>query len=429
MQAQPTELEVRSCLGDDAMSSASFLNDITKEFKGAISFGPGEPAEALLKLHEPLEALAAFMGKPVPRCAGDGAWEQIAQYSVTNGIINEAISNQLRIDEGIDVRPDAVMVTSGAQEALAIIMNGLFERPRDILLVADPSYPGIIGVARMLDIKIKSVDGSNETLTAKAVERCICEVRGEGRPRALYCIPDFSNPTGSSIPLQERRAILDVCGSYGVFVIEDNPYGMFAYDEPRTQTLKALDGHRGRVVYVGSFAKTLYPGLRVGYLVADQKVRGMSECLARVLSPVKSLISLNTSPIQQAMTAGELIRAGGSLMPIVATKLPTYRARRDAMLSELARKFSNTEGVSWTRPKGGLFVCVKVPFEFGWQQVRTCASQKQVIVCPMIMFCVAARLINEIRLSFSDASEEEIEDGLDRLASFVRQYRRNPVNH
>jgi (S)-3,5-dihydroxyphenylglycine transaminase len=195
-----------------------------------------------------------------------------------------------------------------------------------------------------------------------------------------------------------------------VLIIEDNPYGMFAYDHPPMRTLKSLDDGQN-VVYIGSFAKTLYPGLRVGYLVADQRVGSRGRSLATALSRVKGLLTVTTPPLPQAIAAGLLIRAGGSLQPIVAPKRRQYRMHRDALVAALRDTFSTADDVSWRSPAGGFFLPMTLPFDVGEEEARRCAERHGVIVSPMQFFCVGAERRRQVRLSFSYVEPPAIREG------------------
>jgi (S)-3,5-dihydroxyphenylglycine transaminase len=140
--------------------------------------------------------------------------------------------------------------------------------------------------------------------------------------------------------LKKPKFLLTFCG---VKLLEDNPYGMFVYDGQRLPMLKSLDCH-GLVVYIGSFSKTMFPGLRLGYLVADQRVRGCGQTLAQELSEVKGLVTVNTSGLCQAVAATALRKHGNSLEPIVAPKRAQFRRNRDLMLESLGREFSEFGG-------------------------------------------------------------------------------------
>jgi (S)-3,5-dihydroxyphenylglycine transaminase len=230
------------------------------------------------------------------------------------------------------------------------------------------------------------------------------------------------------MPLATRRALLDLVHREGVLLFEDNPYGMFAYDGEPLPTLKSLDEH-GDVVYLGSFSKTLYPGLRIGYLVADQEVRGAPgadkgpSTLAFELSKVKSLTTVTTPPLLQAIVGGLLLENGGSLQSLMAAKLPFYRENRDRMLACLAERFGAGSGVGWNRPEGGFFLTLSLPFDFTEERLTVCARDYGVIVCPMSFFSILGARggrNREIRLSFSYVPPDQIAEGIARLARFVR---------
>lgn len=411
-------VELKACFSDPLLGVMNFLNDVVSEYPSAISFAPGRPLESSFQIEESLPAIAAFVTASAARrgVAAGTVWQELAQYGRTNGIIHGLIATHLATDEGIVADPASIVVTVGAQEAMAIALAGLFEPREDVLLVSDPTYIGITGLARILGIRVAPVPSGDRGLDAGVVEQAIARASREGRVRALYDIPDFNNPLGTSLPFEDRLRLLDVCTRHGVLVIEDNPYGMFAYDNQRLPTLKALD-RDGVVLYIGSFAKTLFPGLRLGYLVTDQRT-ACGEPLAAALSRVKSLISVNTSPIVQAIAGGMLLRSGGSLEPIVAPKRNAYRARRDAMLAALDRHFGGGP-VSWSSPQGGFFLTMTLPFEFGPVELRQCAADYGVIVAPMRFFGLTATRTTQVRLSFSYVDPERIAVGVQRLAHFV----------
>jgi (S)-3,5-dihydroxyphenylglycine transaminase len=305
---------------------------------------------------------------------------------------------------------------------MIILLLGLFE-PGDALLVGDPSYIGITGLARIAGVPLAPVPAREHGLDPADVARVAGEVRRSGlRPRALYDVPDFSNPLGSRMPLETRRALLRVAREQELLIFEDNPYGMFCYDGERLPTLKALDEDR-TVIYLGSFSKTLYPGLRVGFLVADQEVVGVGghrTPLSQELSKVKSLTTVTSSPVAQAIVGALLLERQGSLSGLVEEKLPFYRGNRDRMLDCLERSLGGVEGVSWNRPDGGFFLTVDLPFAFGEEELRSCARDHGVIVCPMTFFVLTPGRERQIRLSFSYVTPEQIEEGIGRLARFVQ---------
>jgi (S)-3,5-dihydroxyphenylglycine transaminase len=413
---------LRGSLAHPSLGVMNFLNEVVSRYPGAISFAPGRPWEELFDVEQALGGIgrwadhrAAAEGRPRARVMAD-----LGQYGRTNGILGEAVARHLAADEGIEVDPAAVMVTCGCQEAMAVLLMGLFEPGRDVLLVSDPTYIGITGLARVLEVGVEPVACGDDGLDAEAVAAAAARVRRSGRrPRAVYDIPDFNNPLGTCLPLAARRRLLEVARDEDLLVFEDSPYRMFAYDAPPLPTLKSLDDE-GRVVYLGSFSKTLFPGLRLGYLVADQPVEGAGGTLAQALSPVKSLLTVNTPAPMQAAAGGVLVAEGFSLRRLVAEKVPFYRRNRDRMLAALGAAFAGaTPAVRWNRPGGGFFLTLGVPFEFDEACVREAAEEHGVIVCPLSFFSLRPGRERQVRLSFSYVSEAEIDEGVARLARFV----------
>jgi (S)-3,5-dihydroxyphenylglycine transaminase len=424
-------LALKGCFGDESLNVMNFLNEVVLRFPQAVSFAPGRPSEQHFDVQGSLGSIARFVAY---RAAATG-WNEAAvyadlgQYNRTNGIIPELVARQLALDEGIHAAPDSIVVTAGAQEGMVVLLLGLFDPATDTLLSSDPAYIGITGLARIVGIPVHPIPSGPDGLAPEAVGAAIGEVRRQGRvPRALYDVPDFNNPLGTRMPLPARRALLDLVHREGLLLFEDNPYGSFAYDGAPLPTLKALD-ERGDVVYLGSYSKTLYPGLRIGYLVADQEVRGPDGALtplAYELSKVKSLTTVTTPPLLQAIVGGEILAHGGSLAPLMAEKLPAYRERRDRMLAALERELGEAGealGVRWNRPQGGFFLTLSLPFDFTEERLTACARDYGVVVCPMSFFSILGRdggRNREIRLSFSYVTPEEIDTGIARLARFVR---------
>ncbi len=421
------KLQLKPCFTEPLLEVMNFLNEVVLRYPQAVSFAPGRPAEQHFDVAASLDKVATFVAD---RAAASGASQQavyrdLGQYNRTNGIINDLIARQIAADEHIAADAASIVVTTGCQEGMAILLAGLFEPERDVLLVSDPTYIGITGLARILGITVVPVASGPHGLAPHDVEAAIDAVEASGRrPRALYDIPDFNNPMGTRLPLAARHALLDLAARRGVLIFEDNPYGMFGYDGEPLPTLKALD-RQGVVVYMGSFSKTLFPGLRLGYLVADQQVDlpgGRHASLAAELSKVKSLTTVNTSPLLQAVAGGILLENGGSLAALMSRKLPSYRANRDRMLACLEAHLSGI--ATWNRPQGGFFLTIDLPFAFDTDCLETCARDFGVICCPMTFFALAPGRERQIRLSFSYVTEEQIEQGIARLARFIRGFGR-----
>ncbi len=426
MESEPDGggLRLRSAFTDPLLDVMNFLNEVVQRYPRAVSFAPGRPAENLFDVEGSLSVIPRFVEWRAERRGTDAraVYRELGQYGATNGILQELIAAQLAADEGIRADPASIVVTCGCQEAMALLLLTLFTPGRDVLLSSDPTYIGITGLACILGIEVVPIAMGPNGLETAAVASAIARVRAAGgRPRALYDIPDFNNPLGTTMPVEIRRELLALLRDEGVLLFEDNPYGMFAYDAESVPTIKSLDPNGG-VIYLGSFSKTLFPGLRVGYLVVDQEVVGQDaslRSLAGELSKVKSLTTVNTPPLMQATAGGLLLEAGGSLRGLVAKKLPHYRANRDTMLAALKRELAGT-GASWNRPAGGFFLTLDLPFEFGAEELDTCARDYGVICCPMRFFALAPGRERQVRFSFSYVTPEQVESGVVGFARFVR---------
>lgn len=423
---QPEKLNA-TCL--DVMN---FLNEVTLWYPSAISFAPGRPAEQFFDVRQRLDQLSSYVAYLAKNSGQSPAvvFNQLGQYQKTNGIINDLVCRFLARDEGIHTTPEAIMITDGCQEAMTILLAGLFHPGKDVLVVIDPTYTGITGIASVLGTELCSVPSQKDEIDLDALAASIHQIQAQGKtPRALYVTPDFNNPLGTSMRLEDRRRLLDLARASGMLIFEDNAYGMFAYDGQRMPTLKALDTE-GVVIYMGTFAKLLFPALRVGFLVADQQVLHAGSAqrhpLAEELSKVKSFTTVTTSALLQAIVGGTLLEAECSLREPIQDKIVFYRTNRDWMLTCLEQHFGGdpllAEKVSWNHPHGGFFLSVNLPFAFTKEAMQSCAENYGVICCPMSFFSLLGRGEKQVRLSFSYVSPDEIERGIFQFWKFVHDH-------
>jgi (S)-3,5-dihydroxyphenylglycine transaminase len=237
-------------------------------------------------------------------------------------------------------------------------------------------------------------------------------------------VPHFANPTALSLSLDARLALLDVAAGEDFLIIEDNPYGYFTGEQEPRPTLKSLDMD-GSVIYVGSFAKTVCPGPRVGFVVADQRVArpGRTGLLADELVKIKSMITVNTSAISQAVIGGALVEADCRLREAAAPMIEFYRRNLAVMCDELERRFPASAqartGVSWQRPQGGFFTVLSVPFDADEAALERSARDYGVLWTPMSAFYVGADGSRRLRLSCSYLEPGQISEGIARLADFM----------
>ncbi len=315
------------------------------------------------------------------------------------------------------------MVTVGCQEAMVLVLRALRAGPQDVLLAVSPTYVGLTGAARLVDMPVLPVSGGEAGIDLDDLLETIRGARAAGlRPRACYVMPDFANPSGISMDLPTRRRLLGLAQEEDLLLLEDNPYGLFYGDEHRVPTLKAIDDRR-RVIYLGSFAKTVLPGARVGYVVADQRVRGADGTvglLADELSKIKSMLTVNTPALAQAIVGGKLLEHGCSLVKATVREREVYALNRSCVTDGLAARLGHLP-VSWNVPAGGFFVVVNVPFPVDDALLERSARDYGVLWTPMHHFYdgADAREVRSLRLSCSTVTAAEIEVGLDRLAALL----------
>jgi (S)-3,5-dihydroxyphenylglycine transaminase len=417
--------DLHGALTDKALNSMNFLNEVAQHYPDAISLAAGRPAEefyAIEDLHSYLDTFCEYLRDELGY--DDAAVRRtVFQYGRTKGIVHRLVARNLLADEGITVDPEALVVTVGCQEAMVLALRALRKDSQDVLLAVEPAYVGITGAARLLDLPVLSVAGGNEGIDLEDLVAVVKAAKADGlRPRACYVMPDFANPSGLSLDLETRQRLLDVAAEQDLLLLEDNPYGLFpAEGVDRVPTLKALDTER-RVIYLGSFAKTALPGARVGYVVADQLVAhpdGTTSLLADELSKIKSMVTVNTSAIGQAMIGGKLLQHDCSLIAANTRERSTYAANLKALTEGLAARFPDGE-VTWNVPSGGFFLVVTVPFVVDDALLAKSAQEYGVLWTPMGHFYDGDAPIHALRLSCSSVTAVEIEPALDRLAALIR---------
>jgi (S)-3,5-dihydroxyphenylglycine transaminase len=418
--------ELHASLSDPVLDTMTFLNEITLRYPGAISFAPGRPYEGFfdteqifLYIRRYLDHLAETGKTPGQIC------EALFQYGPTAGRIRGLIASSLRQDENIDVPPESIVVTVGCQEAMLIALRAIIAGPQDVLLVSTPCYVGITGAARLLDIEVIAVEEREDGFRCADLEaRLHAELARGRRPRAFYVVPDHSNPSGNTIPLQTRHELLGLAARHDILILEDSPYRLVS-PGPQLPTLKSLDRRRA-VVHLGSFSKTAFPGARVGFVVADQLVTdhaGQCGLLADELSKIKSMVTVNTSPLSQAVVAGMLLASAGRISEFNIATADHYGEAMRTTLQQLERclpaERRAATGVRWNKPSGGFFLTVRVSFRADNDALARSAQEFGVVWTPMSYFYPDGGGEDSIRLSVSYLSQEQIVEGISRLTRFI----------
>ena len=411
----------------------NFLNEVAADFPQAISFASGRPADAFFRLEDWLAAVPAYIEHFAQSrgLTNTAATALLAQYGRTAGIINALVATQLGKDEGLVCAPEQVLITAGCQEALSLCLAALCREDGDVILARNPTYIGVTGIADLAGKELAPLLDLGPDGWADSLRATVDMLKSRGkRPRVLYLIPEFDNPTGEVMPLADREEVLAICAEHGIVVLEDNPYGMFRFEGPRLPPLAAMDRH-GCVVYLGTYSKTLCPAVRVGCAVVPWTLFGDADAARALygeLSERKSFATVNTSQLNQALVGGVLLDQGGSLANLVRAPLTHYRRNRDVLVAELDRAFGEYGGaVCWNCPQGGFFLSLTLPFEFGQREVLECAGRFEVIPMPMQFFALDRSRRNQVRLAFSNLSPDTIATGIGRFARFVREHASRPA--
>jgi (S)-3,5-dihydroxyphenylglycine transaminase len=417
---------LHASLADPVLETMTFLNEVTTRFPDAISFAPGRPYEGFFDSEEIFAHLRRYLDHLAENGRSpDQIRTAIYQYGATAGMIRELVAESLRLDEGIDVPAESIVVTVGAQEGMLLVLRALTAGPEDVLLVSSPCYVGITGAARLLNVPVVEVEEPADGFSCAAVEAAIRRERACGRrPRAFYLVPDHSNPSGTTLGRQARQELLDLAARQHLIVLEDSPYRLVSPGTP-LPTLKSLDT-AGVVVYLGSYSKTMFPGARLGFVVADQRVvddRGEATLLADELSKIKSMVTVNTSSLSQAVVAGALLAGGGRVAELNAKPAAHYGDAMQVALRQLDRRLPPGRrerlGVRWNSPSGGFFLKVETGFEADEAALARAAGDFGVIWTPMRYFYPSGGGNRTMRLSISYLAPAEIEEGIDRLAAFI----------
>jgi|GEM_PF-98152 len=417
-------------LGKGFNNVIGFLNDIQYQFPAAISFVAGQPDERFFNITHHMGKFDTYV-RHVAKKTGD-SWgtviNKIGQYNKTKGIVNDILSDYLRQDDNINIAPENILVTVGAQEAFSIIVSTICNREEDVILVEEPGYIGVSSFSKIFNYQIEGIHTDEEGLDLRDLRDKIIHCNRIGKKvKLLYVIPDYQNPSGSCMPIGNRLKLLELARKYNFLIIEDAVYNSFTYAQKKNPTLKSLDKYN-RVIYVSSFSKSLFPGLRIGLIGAEQKIEndtGEVVSLVDEMVKVKAQITNNTSTISQAILGGTLLDLDCSLHSWCQPKFDSYRERRDKMIGALNRCIKNyqnewAKGISWNEPDGGFFIKMSLPFEIDDQAVLEAAGKYNIIFCPMRVFYLKKGGENEIRLAFSNLSLNKIEIGVEQLAKFLR---------
>ena len=310
--------------------------------------------------------------------------------------------------EGIRANPDDVVITTGSQQALDLISR-IFIDPGDVVLVEAPSYVGALGTFRQYQASVVHVEMDNDGLVPNSLRAAIKSLRAAGRKiKFLYLIPNYQNPTGVCLPADRRTEILSICREEEIFVVEDNPYGLLGFDKPSPNAMRAEDSEN--VIYLGSFSKTIAPGLRVGWALVPQSLKDKL-----VISSESSILC--PSNFTQLTISSYL--ADQPWRDQIASFCDLYKARRDAMLESLEQHFPAE--ATWTKPGGGFYVWVNLPAEIDTKALVPKAIVAKVAYVPGSAFYADGLGSWSMRLSYCHPTPERIREGVKALGGVIKQ--------
>ncbi|MDR3599525.1 MAG: PLP-dependent aminotransferase family protein [Desulfosporosinus sp.] len=379
-----------NCMANSAIRE---LLKVTEQ-PNVISFAGGLPAPELFPLSDIRESYDRVLG------AGDPS---VLQYGTTEGFLplREEISAQMR-GKGIQAEADNIFLTNGSQQGLDLIAK-LFLNPGDEVLLQNPSYLGAIQTFRSYQANFRVIPTFEGIIDIPALELSLQACQ----PKLIYLAPTYQNPTGTTLTIEERKTIARLASQYEIPVIEDDPYGELRYEGPAIAPIKSLAAEDA-VIYLGTFSKTLAPGLRLGWIVADRE-------LITKLIVAKQGTDLHTSTLLQRATHYYLTHFNAS--EHIEKIRQSYKVRRDLMLAELKANFSTQ--VIWTEPTGGMFIWLTLPDNYDTVKLLPRALAANVAYVPGAHFFARQESSSSMRLNFSNPTALQIKQGLKALAEIV----------
>ena len=386
---------------------SSVIRELLKltEQPDIISFAGGLPAPEVFPVKEFQAACNAVLQQ-------HGA--QALQYSTTEGHrpLREMIARH-NARYSVDVTADNILITSGSQQALDFV-GRLFVNRGDYIVVESPTYLGALQAWNAYGAQYISVPMDENGMIVDELEEALRK-----GPKFIYVLPNFQNPSGSTLSLERREKLIELADKYGVPIIEDDPYGQLRYEGEHLPSVVYLDskfrgpngGHySGNVIYLSTFSKLLAPGLRLAWVIAPPEV-------IRKLVMTKQAADLHTSSFNQYVAYE--VGKGGFLDEHVKVIRATYMERRDVMLEMMEEMFPPE--VSWTHPQGGMFLWGILPKGMDAAEVLKVAIEKKVAFVPGGSFHPNGGGENTMRLNFSFSSPEIIREGITRLGLLLRE--------
>jgi 2-aminoadipate transaminase len=330
------------------------------------------------------------------------------QYSSSEGIAStrEALADRLALTDGRRPADGELMLTSGGIDAITLIAKSMLD-PGDVMVVEEPSFLGAVSGFKAFDPVLRGVPLDADGLDVDAFELLLRELPAP--PKLVYTIPDFQNPSGRTMSVDRRAALVELCRRHGVLIVEDVAYSQLGFDDAPRPSLWSLGPDV--VVQIGTFSKVFFPGVRLGWAVGPASIIGQ-------LSIGKQNSDQCAGALGQRMLE-EYLR-GGHLDEHLPLARALYRRRAAALTGALERHFDGL--ATWTVPRGGFFSWLRVP-GVDTMALAAVARESKVAFVPGAGFFASGRDNEHLRLSYSRISESDIEEGVVRLAAAVETLR------
>jgi len=370
-----------------------------------ISFAGGMPAPEVF----PIEEFRAACNRVLQERGAEAL-----QYGATEGYLplREMIARH-NAAYGMHVSADNILITSGSQQALDLL-GKIFINRGDRILVESPTYLGALQAWNAYGAEYVAVPSDDHGMITSALEESL-----RLGPKFIYVLPNFQNPTGTTLTLERRKQLVKLADRFGVPIIEDDPYGQLRFEGKHIPSVVVLDSqyrkdpgaYSGNVIYLSTFSKILAPGIRLAWVVAPTQVISK-------LVQAKQGVDLHTATFNQ-IVAYE-VGKGGFLDRHVKVIRECYRQRRDVMIETLEEHMP--QDVHWTHPQGGLFLWVTLPEGLNTTEILKEAVKQKVAFVPGESFFPCGGGENTMRLNFSNATPEKINEGIARLSQVIKQY-------
>lgn len=358
---------------------------------GVINFSHGSPPKEFFPVRHMQDAINTVIDR-------DGA--EALSYEVPEGYLplRVAVRDYVRA-LGIQCRFEDVLITGGAQQAIDLVLQALMSEG-ETLVTADPTYLGIMDIAQARRVRIQGIPIDEDGIRIDALENYL----HDNKPRLIYVMPSFQNPTGHVMPIHRRRQLLRLAERYQIPVLEDEVYREFRFDGDHLPPLKALD-ENGIVIHANAFTKMLLPGMRIGYLIADGQ---HYERLVRV----KQAADISTSGLNQRTI--HLLLERGILAKQLERNRLELRRRRDIALEAAATYFP--KGTTWFTPQGGLYLWVELPSNGPTSpELFITGIQMDVAFAIGSMFYTSEGGSHAMRLNYGIHKPEDIREGFHRI--------------